>query len=118
MPEHPDHRKYYVTWKIESHPEGLTKEEVEALGDRHAAHDSVIFSMIHTPDGGLSTLVSSRHHTGRELDAHEYFKAWTLFTELVRRKLVAEGAPDQDGSKLNFIKTVWEVICSGMMGGR
>lgn len=107
-----DPSKYYVTWKMEVHPEGLTREEVEAMEDRYAAHDAVIFSMLHAPDGGLSTLVTSKHHTGRELTAQEYFKAWTLFTELTRRKLVAEGVPDHKDSKLNFLKTVWEVICS------
>jgi len=112
-----DPSKYYSTWQIEHHPEGLTREEVEALGeDRGASHDMIFFSMIHTADGGLSTLIDSRHHTGRELDPSEYFKAWTLLTALVRRKLVEAGEDDGPGSRLSFIATVWETICSALVG--
>lgn len=117
MDKQPDPAKYYVTWHIEHHPEGLTKEEVEAMEGRSAAHDVVIFSRIHT-GGGLSTLVSSKHHTGRELGPNEYFQAWTLFTELVRRKLIKARADDGPGSRLSFVSTVWETICSALTGGR
>lgn len=111
-----DPEKYYSLYDLESHPEGLTKEEVETR-EKYATHDLIIFSMIHTSDGGLSTLINSTSHAGGELTASEYFKAWGLFTELVRRKLVSEGESDGPGSRLSFINTVWETFCSALTGG-
>ena len=121
-PRRPDATdKYYVTYTITPHLEGLSREEVEAMdveeGEaRGASHDLLIFSMMHTSTGGLSTMISSLSHTGEELSDDELFKAWTLFTEYTRQKLSAANEPKIEGTRLGLLNTLWEIICAPMKG--
>jgi hypothetical protein len=77
-----DTDRYYITYRIEHHPEGLTREQVMELskdGELGATHDLAFFSMMHTEDGGLSVLEVGRSHDGTELQPLEIFKALVVF---------------------------------------
>lgn len=113
-----DPSKYYTTFTIENHEDGLTLEEVKALGDHvGATHDMLTASMIHTPDGGLSTLFRGMHHTGRELSPTEYFKVWLLLTKNVLDQLEADPEePKGEHTRVGFLKVVWETIQGAISG--
>ena len=71
-----DTSKYYVTYRVETHPEGLTKEQVKEMDPpAGGTHDFLLFSMIHTADGGLSVMPVSRSHSGGALTPMEIFTA-------------------------------------------
>ncbi len=89
-----DTTKYYQTYRIDHHPEGLTREEVAERGDVGATHDVLLFSMMHQPDGGLSTLVVTRRHGGDPLTPEEEFKAWTLLAHRLTQILPKGGRRD------------------------
>lgn len=84
-----DPRKYYVTWRVEHHPHGLTRAEVEALGPGiSAGHGLFTQSVILPPDGSYSLHIMSydgRAEDGRQYEPSEWFKLWAMLTMQLSR---------------------------------
>jgi hypothetical protein len=79
-----DRKKYYITYRVEHHPEGLTKEEVEAQADGFlgACHNLVGFSIIGTPgDGGPMSVLpfGKRGEDGEPLSAAQQWTLWLMW---------------------------------------
>lgn len=105
--------KYHITHKITPHPEGLTREEVRALGDVGACDDIILFSIIHGKDGSLSTqIVSMDGRTGKDLADLELFKAWTMLaSHLGESTTLTEG-------QRKLAATAFEVIRGAIRAAR
>lgn len=79
-----DRKKYYITYRVEHHPEGVTKKEVEAKADGYlgACHNIVGFSIIGTPGDAepLSVLpFSKRGEDGEELSGEQQWILWLMW---------------------------------------
>jgi len=112
MPAPKDTSKYSVLYKIEHHPEGVEKKDIpEGHG---ATHDFLIASLMHAPDGGLSTLFAHRGSDGEPLSAGELFKIWTLFTSYVIRELKSSGEEGGPNTRLDFLEAVWDTIVTAV----
>lgn len=77
--------KYKLVYKTERHPEGLTKEQLQARPDGKeisACDASLIASIIYPEDGSLSILfIGEDGRTNTELADHEWFKVWILLAK-------------------------------------
>lgn len=91
-----DTSKYYITYKIDSHPEGLSAEEVLKDPETGGAHDVLLVSMMHQPDGGLSVIQVDRSHDGTPLAPLEVFKAIVVIMPSLTEEL-------PDGSWQRFV---------------
>lgn len=68
--------RYYLTYNVVSHPEGLTAKQVEDLG-LGGTHQLVLISKMLTGDGGGSYALMSLDGADDEpLDAEGLFGAW------------------------------------------
>lgn len=107
--------KYKVTYSIESHANGVTKEEISKMSSHHGGCDAVvIISIMGTPGNGepYSTLVISQRGTDGEITDEELFKVWTRLTDrLGRSETLAEG-------KRSFCKAVMDEIRSIVLAAR
>ena len=71
--------RYYYTYSIEHHPEGLLREDIHKLkSDVGACHEVVIISVMHQDDGATSTAILSGQKDGGDLPPLEMFKAWAI----------------------------------------
>jgi len=75
-----EENKYFVTYNLTSHPDGIAREQVPE-GDG-AATAVAILSMIYPPDGSFSLLVASLDgRTGETVSDKELWKVWTLMAK-------------------------------------
>ncbi len=77
--------KYHITYSIDHHPEGLTKDEVVKKadgGDLGACDSIILISMMGTPNKkeGLSTIIVSRTKDDGELTPDQMFTVWSVWT--------------------------------------
>jgi hypothetical protein len=89
--------KYHVTYKIEPHPEGLTREQIPADGSVGACDCIVLYSVIGVPgDGkGLSAVIATLNGTnGEPLTPEQQFQLWTLWAHELMQKLPPGGRRD------------------------
>lgn len=88
-------RRYPITYEIENHPEGLTKEELNGRG----ACDAVIVCSILKDGKGFSvTFHSMDGEAGEPLDGFEHFKIWgAMAASLSRTEGLAEWMTDIAG---------------------
>jgi len=95
-----DHR-YKLLYKLEEHPEGVSKADVPAgMG----ACDAVLFcSLIYPEDGSFSLYLigkDGRRTDGEDLDDNEWFKVWSMMA-----KRLGESKTLSEGKKLFAAKT-------------
>lgn len=89
--------KYHITYVIEPHPEGLTREQIPADGSVGACDCIVLYSVIGVPGGpgGLSTMVTSLNgQTGKGLTPEQEFQLWALWAHDLMQKLPHGGRRD------------------------
>jgi len=73
-------KRYPVTYQVEFHDPGLTKEQIKADGrDLGACDGLLITSIIWPPDGSASYAQVSRDgRTGKDLSPEALFKIWAV----------------------------------------
>lgn len=104
--------RYYQTYLVEHHPEGLTAKEVgEIEGDVGACHDLLITSIMYEDNGGSSTVFISNTREGEAMTPDELFKVWSLFT-----KHVSEALPV--GGRKALTMAAFEAVREVVLGGR
>ena len=70
--------KYHLTYKVETHPEGLDKKDIDP-NERGACTAIVLGSLLYPPDGGCSTaFLTLDRRTGKPLSDDELFKVWAM----------------------------------------
>lgn len=76
--------KYNITYKVNHHPDGLTKEQLNEMGDDElgACDNIILISLMGTPGKkeNLSTMFVSRTSDDDELDANQMFTIWSVWT--------------------------------------
>ena len=84
--------KYHLTYDFEAHPEGLSKDEVEAMG-KSACSAFFAASILYPPDGSYSVLFMSKDgRTNEELPDGEWFKLFLMLSKrLSQSKTLDEG---------------------------
>lgn len=106
-----DTNRYYVTYKISFHPDGLTAAQVKKKREVGGTHDFLLISMMHQPGGGLSVMPIGRSHDGTELTPLEIFKAITVvMTGLVAQ--LPEGSWQRFAAS-TFVDFVRKVVTAG-----
>lgn len=105
--------RYHITYRVDAHPEGLTREEVEAKGDIGACTAVLIASLIYPPDGSFGCMfVSEDGRTEEDLAAGEIWKIWSLLAaHLAEREDLAD-------AKRDFCRDVWETISTAVRRAR
>lgn len=106
-----DTSRYYVTYKIDFHKEGLSADEVKAMPETGGTHDFLLVSMMHQPGGGLSVMSVSRSHDGTKLTPLEIFKAISVLMPGL-----AEELPEGSWQKFvaqTFVDFVRKVMTAG-----
>ncbi len=75
--------KYHLTYRLEAHPEGLTKEEVKKIeGPVGACTAAILLSLLYPEDGSYSMLpVMVDGRTGDRLSDAELWKAWMMLSK-------------------------------------
>lgn len=102
---------YHLAYQAESHPEGISKEELEARGNVGGC-DAIFFaSILFPPDGSYSLLFSSKDgRTGEELSDDEWFKIWMLLGKrLGDSRTLSAG-------KRQMAQFTWEAIRDTLFG--
>lgn len=100
--------KYHVTYEVEPHTEGLTREEALAT-EKGAATAVIIASLLYPEDGSYSAeFVTLDGRTAKALGDDEVFKAWTMLTAYL-----AESEELSPG-KREFCTSVFEAVRRAM----
>lgn len=108
-----DTSRYYVTYRVDHHPKGLTREQVEAIKpDVSGCHDVMIMASMHTADGGQGSIVLGSRYDGAELTPIDEWKFWTLLTARCAQIL-----PDGDPRK-TMCADIFDAICQAIAGGK
>jgi len=77
-----DH-KYKITYKIDHHPEGLSREQLAEMEDVGACDNIILILVMGTPGNNeaLSTVIVSRTGDGdAELTPNQMFTLWSVWT--------------------------------------
>jgi len=104
--------RYHLSYTLESHPDGITKEELRA--QKRGGCDALMLmaSIITPPDGSLSVqFFSMDGRTGEELPDSEWFKIWSMMS-----KRLAESKTLGEGRKL-LAEAVWKTIRDAVLQG-
>lgn len=94
---------YHLSYSLRAHPEGISKEQVQAegVGGTVVGGCDALFvtSILFPPDGSYSALFGGLDgRTGKELDDHEWFKVWMFLAKrLSESKTLDEGRKDIAG---------------------
>ena len=87
-----DERKYPLTYEVQTHPEGITAEEVD---EEEGACDAIIVMPLSFPEDGSYSwdlITAAGKEAGKELEGDEIWKAWLMLTKhLSIRKDLREG---------------------------
>lgn len=110
-----EERKYKLTYRLFPHPEGVTKEQIEAMDDQEhlgACDRIIVHSILDTRDGGLSSMIMSINgHTGEPMPAEEEWKHWTLMAHDLMKKL-------PPGGRRDLAALVHEAVRDAILGKR
>lgn len=99
-------KNYFLTYKLERHIDGLTREEVPA--DMGACDAGVFLSMIYPEDGSFSmAVVSMDGRTGEPVSDNELFKVWTL---IAHRLAESSELPDGPGTKRDLARKLFQIV--------
>jgi hypothetical protein len=103
-------RPYYLTYVIEPHPEGISREQV---GVRGACDSAVFIGVRNRDDGSSSTAIAACDgRAGKDLDALEIFKAWGVLTHVLANHEQLSPA------KRAFCSDVFERLRNALLEGR
>ena len=77
--------RYQLSYDMQAHPGGLTKEEAERdLPERGLTDAMVVFSLIYPPDGSLSMASFTLDgRTGEALEVTEIWKVWSALAAML-----------------------------------
>lgn len=78
-------KRYNITYKIDHHPDGLTREQVTEMEDVGACDNIILISLMGTPNKneGLSTIIVSRTHDDGELTPDQMFTVWAVWSAIL-----------------------------------
>ena len=100
--------KYHLTYKVEAHPDGIDKKDVDPK-ERGGCTAIVVGSLLYPPDGSFSSaFVSLDGRTGKPLPDDELFKVWTMLA--ARLKDSKELGPGKRGVAAQAFETVRKAI--------
>lgn len=78
-----DEKQYYVIWKMEPHPEGITEAELpEGFG---ASQKGIYISCAEHETGEYSQRFFAFNKEGKEMSPRNLFKAWLMFGQQLAR---------------------------------
>lgn len=67
--------RYYVSYTVTGHPDGISAEELLALGGEvGGAHGLIIFSVMYNPGGRISVYICNESHDQKDMEATELFE--------------------------------------------
>ena len=77
--------RFFVTYDLRPHPEGIAREDVP---DGHGGADAVLIaSIMRQPEGGQSilfvTLDGAQAPKGKALSALDHWKVWAMLTDVL-----------------------------------
>lgn len=103
-----EEKKYYITYEMNVHPEGLVKRDIP---EGHGAADAVvILSMLYPPDGSFSLAVPSLDgRTHRAVTDNELFKVWTLIASRLADSMTLSA------NKKEFARLVFEMVRTAIL---
>jgi hypothetical protein len=107
--------RYYITYEVHHHPEGLTKQQVMAMGPNvGGTHKFLLWSIMDTPEGGSSQMAVAVDGTKPDapmLTDEEIFKQWTIMAKNLSERLPA-------GSRKDLTKMVFETVQKAVLAAR
>jgi hypothetical protein len=99
---------YHVSYSMEVHPEGISKEELQAK-NRGGSDALFVVSILYPPDGSYSAMIRSVDgRTGEEMTDKEFFKLWALLAHRLGK------SETLDEGRRGFAATTFAAFCESV----